>query len=134
MDASTVLAYVLREAHTRAVAAFLEALADSDRLFAPGLLLAECTSVLRRKVHGRILTDEEAATALEVALSLPITTVLEVEQHRLAMTFSARRNKSRAYDEHYLAVAALSGTEIVTIDGGMYQGAVEMGIPARLLR
>ncbi len=129
------MAYLLGEEHTPSAQAFFDGLDEEvDQLFGPGLLLAECTSIIREKTHNKIISEIEASDALEIALSLNVTTVIDVEHHRLALAYSSRRGSKKAYDEHYIAAAALTGAQLITIDSGMYQGAVDFKIPARLLR
>jgi hypothetical protein len=67
-------------------------------------------------------------------VSLPLTLALDAQQFPSAIRTSRGLNMARAYDSQYLAVAALQSAEMVTIDGGMYQNALNIGIPARLLR
>jgi predicted nucleic acid-binding protein len=67
-------------------------------------------------------------------LALGIHPLTAVEQHRAAMQIAEIRHARKAYDAHYLATAAVGGAELVTVDGGMYQGAIELKIPVRLLR
>ena len=134
IDASTVLAVLFEEAHSSAARSFFGAVSSEDELIAPAFVLVECTSNLREKVFLGSFTEEEAANKLELALNLPIRLMLNLDQHRIALRMSAQRGTRRAYDAHYLAVAALEGAEVVTIDSGMYQGAIEHRIPARLLR
>jgi hypothetical protein len=40
----------------------------------------------------------------------------------------------KSYDMQYVAVAEIEGCTLVTLDGGPYQAAIEIGVPARLLR
>jgi len=134
IDASTVLAFVLPEAHTAAATNFLESITPNDELIAPAFLLVECTSIIRERLFDGAITRGEAGEALDIALSLPIRPVVDLGQHTAALRISERRNTKKAYDAHYLAVADIERAEMVTIDGGMYQGAIEMRLAARLLR
>ncbi len=134
VDASTVLAALVEEAHSNSARQFFETLAADDEIVAPGFILVECTSNLRRKAFAGTLTNQEAIEKLELALRIPIRQVWTYRQHRSALAISAQRGTRRAYDAHYLAIASDEGAELVTIDGGMYQSAIEMRIPARLLR
>jgi len=134
VDASTVLAFLLPEAHSAAAGRFFASLSPEDDLIEPALMLVECTSNLRRKVYEGTLPAVVADEKLRQALRITMTQVTSVSQHPTALEFADRRRSRRAYDEHYLAVAFSEGTELVTIDGGMYQGAVELQINARLLR
>lgn len=134
VDASTLLATVLAEDQTQAARSFLGALRLPDRIVGPGLLLSECTSTLREEVFDRRISRVVADQALSNLLALQLEIVTDVEQHRLAWQYAAILGTRKAYDAHYLAVASLRRAEIVTIDSGMYQGAVNFKIPARLLR
>jgi predicted nucleic acid-binding protein len=134
LDASTVLATVLSEAHSAAAVGFLAQLGPRDELVGPGLLHAECTSNLRTLVYDGVLTEEEGREAVEKIIRLGIRPLVASEQHRVALNLASSRQLRKAYDTHYLAVAAILGAELVTIDGGMYQGAIEGRIAARLLR
>jgi len=134
LDASVLLAFLVEEMHTPPARLFFRDLTDDSELIAPAFLMVECTSNLREKVFAGTLTQTEAYERLDEALALHIRLVAQPEQHRRALELSAYRNSRRAYDAHYLAVAELEAAELVTIDGGMYQGAVERRIPARLLR
>jgi predicted nucleic acid-binding protein len=124
----------LNEVHSAAVSRFFESLSDRDRLFGPCLIFDECTSTIREKAYRKVINTEEADSALDVALSLPITTVVDADHHKLALVYAARRNKIKAYDEHYIAVAAVTRSQLVTFDAGMYQSAVDLTVPARLVQ
>jgi predicted nucleic acid-binding protein len=130
-----VLASALVEAHSAAAVEFLGTpLPLGDELVAPAFLLVECSSTLRMRVFDGTLTLPDSQAKLELMMRLPIRPISDRSQHLLALTMSARTNARRTYDAHYLAVASLEGAEIVTIDGGMYQNALNLGLPARLLR
>jgi predicted nucleic acid-binding protein len=134
IDASTLLAFLLPEAHTAAAQTFFESITPADELVAPAFLLVECTSNIRERLFDGLITNGEASEALDIALSLPIRPVVELAQHSAALRISDRRHTKKAYDAHYLAVADIERAEMVTIDGGMYQGAIELRLAARLLR
>lgn len=134
VDSSVALAILLKEVHTESATSFFQELTDVDRLLAPPLMLVECTSRLRQAVVAGDLNPDEAATKLDGALRLPLEIVHRLDQHPEALRIAAATRASRAYDVHYLAVASLESAELVTIDGGMYQNATNLSIPARLLR
>jgi predicted nucleic acid-binding protein len=134
VDASTILAAFFAEAHTPAARAFLASLKPEDILQVPSFFLTECTSNIRRKVYDGAISQEDAEAVLAQILRIPATPVHRAEQHLQALRIAHRRGSRRAYDEHYLAIAMSEGAQVVTIDGGMRQGAVENGIRARLLR
>jgi predicted nucleic acid-binding protein len=134
LDARTFLAYVIQEKHSKAVRQFLDGIQDSDQLVGPAFVCVECTGPARCKVHEGALLAQEARAKLDQLLRTPVRHVTELGQHPRALEMAGQLGKVRAHDEHDLAVAELEGTEIVTIDGGMHQGAVNFKIPARLLR
>jgi predicted nucleic acid-binding protein len=134
VDASTILAFLLPELHSPAARRFFDSLTRRDELVEPAFMFVECTSNLRRKVVEGILPAAEAQLKLSQALRIQVKQITDLRQHEVALDLAHRRGTVRAYDEHYLAVASQERTEVVTIDSGMYQGAVNFRIPARLLR
>ncbi len=110
---------------------------ESERggtIVAPPLLFAEVTSVLRRHVHLGAIDHEEAAGALRDLLDLPIRIVVAPGLYLRALEFARRLGLARAYDVQYLAVAEMEDCPLVTLDGGMYEGARNLGLAAQLLR
>lgn len=134
VDASTLLAFLLNEERTAAVRGFWAQLTRDDQVVGPSLLLAECTSNIRTAVDtGRVPADEGPMLVSQL-LHLPVRLNASVDQFRIAYEFATRLRRRKAYDMHYLAVARLEDAEVITVDGGMRQSAVELGIPVRLLR
>ena len=113
---------------------FWSSLTGNDEVIAPALLFPECTSVIRNRVHRLLLTETEGAAIMRELLRMPISIMQSTEQFTLAYAFATRLGRVRAYDTQYLAVARLGEASLVTLDGGMHQAAVELGISARLLR
>jgi predicted nucleic acid-binding protein len=98
------------------------------------LLLPECTSVLRRKAFDGALTHRDAMVLIDQMLELPIRVSQAENQFRRAMEIANRTRRAKAYDMQYVAVAEIEGGELVTLDGGIRQAAVELRLPVRLLR
>ena len=134
VDASAVLAKIIPDQTTDAVFEFWNTLTRDDELVAPSLVLAECTSVLRRKAYDGAIEVSQAQSILEDLLSLPIRLVDEREQFRLAFEIAGRTRRKNAYDMQYVAVALLEHCEMVTLDGGIHQASHEQRVGARFLR
>ena len=113
---------------------FWDGLSLDDELIGPPLLFSECTSVLRGRVFDGLLEHQEALEAVGDMSDLPIRLFLDSRQYSLALQIANRTRRRKSYDMQYVAVAVLEGCEMVTLDGGVYQAARDMRIPARLLR
>ena len=133
-DASALLAWLIRDQSSPSVSQFWGGLTSADELVAPAILLAECTSALRKRVFEGALRHEEAVALLGRALALPIRISHAPEQFILAMEIANLTRRAKAYDMQYVALAEVEGGEIVTLDGGIRQAAVERRIPVRYLR
>ena len=100
---------------------------DIDVL-APSLWLAECTSVIRRLVHQRVIAASEGQTALEDLFALEVTLVPPTEgQVRAAYAWAGRLHQSRAYDGFYLAAAVTEEAMFVTGDRRLLNAAAQAG-------
>ena len=76
VDASTVVAALLPTlAPVDTLDLFTAWRRTDTAILAPPLLLAECTSVIRRYVHSGLLADEEGVTALADLAALDVTIV-----------------------------------------------------------
>ena len=133
LDASVVLARLLREDYSL-VNEFWALLTMEDELFGAQLLLPECASVIRENVWLSRLTRDEGQNAIVDLIALPITTCLERQQFSRAVALAERFQKLKAYDMQYLAAAEIVQAELVTINGGLRQAAIELRHPVRLLR
>jgi len=98
------------------------------------LLLAECTSVLRTRAFNGALTHNDAMELLAQMLELPIRVSDKPAQFLRAMEISNGTKRAKAYDMQYVAVAEAESAEIVTLDAGIRQAALELRLPVRLLR
>jgi predicted nucleic acid-binding protein len=109
-------------------------LADEDELVCAQVFLPECTSTIREKVFRGQLTQAEGLTIVNEILSLPLRLSHSPYQFTRAMDLANQRHMLKSYDMQYVAVAEIEGCTLVTLDGGPYQAAIEIGVPARLLR
>jgi predicted nucleic acid-binding protein len=133
LDASVVLALFLKEDQSL-VNEFWMSLTPDDQVFGAQVLLPECTSVIQENVFKGRMTVGEGETAVADLIALPITTTVEREQFPRAVALAERFRRVKAYDMQYLAIAEMTGSELVTIDGGMRQAAMEIGQRVRFLR
>ena len=128
------MAWLLETERTEIVRAFWTRLTSTDELVAAMLLIPECTSVLRVKAYEGSITQPEALRGVAQMLALPLRISSDQRQFTRAVEMAARTRRRKAYDMQYVAVAELEQAEIVTIDGGVRQAALELGVPVRLLR
>lgn len=133
-DASVLLAYVLREG-LDPVDAFFESLDEEvDELIGPFLLLAECTSVIHEQVRkGRLLAVEVPQYVARL-MRIKVRMTDDRSQFTHAVELASQFGHDKAYDMQYLAAAIAEGVELVTIDGGMRQAAINIKHPVRFLR
>ena len=78
----------------------------------------------------------EAYGRLQIArlLSLPVRIVEHDSPYARAFDIARTLGKSKAYDALYLAVAESEAAELLTVDSGMRDAAVRLGIRATLVR
>jgi len=100
----------------------------------PYVLLPECTSALRRKVLDGSVSEAEGLELIDELLALPIRIETSAEQFRRSLDWAIRTRRRRMNDLQYVVVAQISGAEIVTLDGGVRQAALEQGVAVRFLR
>ena len=134
VDASAALAWLLpHQSGAHARRAWLHLLDSGERLFAPPLFLAECTSVIREAAFDGILTPAGAAETVAALLELPVTLVMDRAIYGRAVELAAHFQLRRAYDTQYLAAAEIKRCELLTVDRALYLHSLEMGISAELL-
>jgi predicted nucleic acid-binding protein len=134
LDANVVIAILLDEHVTEAARSFWFALNENDELIAPQVLLPECASVLRRKVNEAVITADEGSRLLGRLLSFPIDIESSRFQFSLAFAWALETNRTKMHDLQYVAVAQIRGANVVTIDGGLRQIAVERGVPVTVIQ
>jgi predicted nucleic acid-binding protein len=98
-------------------------------IVAPPLLLAECTSVIRRYVFNQLLTAGEAAVAIADLAALDVTIVPDTPARcRAASDWAVQLGQMRAYDGFYLALAQALAAPLYTGDKRLANGARQLGI------
>lgn len=118
VDASVVAELVLRL--PRAEAAAARVLDDAEDLHAPHLIDLEVASVLRRSVAAGDVSAAQAAAALELHRSLPITRY--GYDALFARVWELRANLT-PYDAAYVALAEALGAPLVTFDAHVARAA-----------
>ncbi len=131
VDASTVVAALLPTlAPVAALAHFATWRQADTAILAPPLLLAECTSAIRRYVHSGMLLEAEGITALADLAILDVTIVPDTPARcRSAFAWAARLGQSRAYDGFYCALAEESAAFLYTGDRRLANAAHLLGVP-----
>lgn len=83
----------------------------------------ELSNALHRYVVADVLLPEEAAQALDYALSLEITLYGDAALHRPALNLASTLGLPATYDAHYLALAQQKEAEFYTADRRLFQAA-----------
>ena len=130
VDASTVVAALLPTlAPVDTLDLFTAWRRTDTAILAPPLLLAECTSVIRRYVHSGLLADEEGVTALADLAALDVTIVPDsMARCRAAYAWAGRLGQVRAYDGFYCALAEESAAPFYTGDRRLANGGRQLGV------
>jgi predicted nucleic acid-binding protein len=129
-----LIALLVPETHSATVRDFWQSITLADEIVGAQLLLPECTSIFREKASTGQLTHNESIEVVQKLTRLPIRISLAAEQFTRAVDLANRTRRLKAYDMQYVAVAEVENGELITLDGGPYQAAIEIGVPARLLR
>lgn len=135
VDASFVVAWLLPEHRTPAVADAWQAYAEGrDDFVAPPLLYSETLSVIRQVVHRGQLSLDEGQAIADDFLALDIPTPVPAALYHHAYILATRFRQPRAYDATYLALANLLSCEMLTLDARLFN-AVANDFPfIRLVR
>ena len=103
--------------------------ADELDLFAPRLWWSEVTSVLRAYVFQKVITEKDAAEALQILTSLHLGYVNEDANLSLrALSWAGRLGQAKAYDAMYLAAAESLGADLWTADERLASRCQEIGL------
>ena len=117
VDASFALKLVLNESDSDQVRARWQVWTDSGEVIvAPPLFRAETASVLRRNVHRDILPPEAGDRAFDLLEMLVIEIREPLNLYRQAWDLANRFNRPTVYDCCYLALAAITSSELWTAD------------------
>lgn len=97
-------------------------------IYAPGILLPEAVSVIRRGIFDDWITEAEGQVAIEDVFRLGVQIVpSDVGLCQAALAWAARLGQSKAYDGFYLAVAERKDAELWTADERLRNRARQVG-------
>jgi predicted nucleic acid-binding protein len=117
VDANVVIRLVLGGEHAELIAERWTSLRESGRtVAAPSLLRYEVCNVVRRYAVMGVITDEEAAAALDTVLDLRIALNADPSMHRRALSIATSLGLPSTYDAHYLALADMLNAPLLTLD------------------
>jgi predicted nucleic acid-binding protein len=121
VDASVVLKWVFEEEHTaRARALYRSAVQGGDSLVAPTILRAEVTNAVYQRYRRGLVTQEQAAQALETLLAMSPAIVDPIGLHTGAFDLALRMALPATYDALHLIAAQQTGAEFWTADGRLH--------------
>lgn len=106
---------------------------EGERLVGPPNFRPEAVSAIRKAVYQRSLSAEDGERVLQVFQGLPVAIEEPPLLYQLALTLSARLNRSNVYDACYLALAEIEGCEFWTADGRLVRAARAIAPGIRLL-
>ena len=117
VDASVVIKWFIDEVHAEAARRLQE---DQYDLLAPDLLWPECGNILWKKVRREELTPDEARLIRGGLEQQPISIFPSrlVLEPALEVAFDTNRT---VYDSCYLALAMLTGCQLVTADQKLFR-------------
>lgn len=104
-----------------------DVLADRD-LVAPPLMWSEARSALHELVWRGDLTRDDGLTASESLARCPVRRLAPKRLGSEAWLIADRLGWAKTYDAEYLALAALLGCRVVTLDGRLLRGAEPLGL------
>lgn len=96
---------------------------------APRLWLYEVTSAIHRVYMQGQIREEQALTALEIALGLGVQLVPDDGLAPQAFRWATRLRRLATYDCFYLALAERLGAEFWTADRSLANAATQAGVP-----
>jgi uncharacterized protein len=130
-DTSVLVAYYVPEAHSSKSENVLEG--HAQRVVST-LVLAEASSVLRRKVHDKALARADGQAAyddLRQDVASGLFRLIEIERRHFdhaAQSMWTTKERLRTLDALHLAAAALDGMHIATADSVMAKAGKDLGV------
>lgn len=125
LDASTVLAWLLRDERAAEADALIEYV-NRDGAAAPQLMALEVPSGLRNRIRRGLLTIADRDLLLEDFAKLSIAWDVQVDPAGLARL--SDRHDLTIYDATYLALAIRLGLPLATLDRRLATAARDAGL------
>ena len=117
VDANLVVMWLApEEGRDKAVALLDECLKQEVSIIAPDCMFAEVGTALRRKVHRRVMDEEDGRFAISMLSRLAIDIVPVLSLCSEAWRIAAEHNLSTLYDAYYMALAQARGCDFWTAD------------------
>lgn len=124
VDASFYLKLFLPEKDSdKAHALMVSWVDDSVEITAPTLLVFEAASVIRNKVHRKVLDEEQANEVIEHMKRIDVTLLYTDDILETAWEIGEKLKTPTLYDCFYLALSELLDAPLWTADAKLYQTA-----------
>ena len=102
---------------------------DEEIIIAPVLLVYELTTIMRKAITAGWLSETAAAERLsEILRTGPLLIPPDDVLNREALFWAKRIGQNKAYDSHYLALAARESATLWTADRRLANGAEQAGL------
>lgn len=102
---------------------------SEELIVAPVLLVYELTTIMRKAIVAGWLSDTAAAEKLrEILQAGPRLIVPDDDLNREALSWAKRIGQNKAYDAHYLALAARESATFWTADRRLANAAQQTGL------
>lgn len=128
-DASVVVKCVLPESGSWDA---MQLMGRARPVLAPGFVYCECANVIWKQARRGAASRQEAETALEDVLSLPMRIIDDSALTPAALSIALEHDHP-VYDCYYLAAAILHDCALATADERLYQLAVRVGLGERAI-
>jgi predicted nucleic acid-binding protein len=106
---------------------------NSVEVVAPTLIMFEAASVIRNKLHRKLLNETDASEIIERMKRIDMTLVYTDELLETAWEIGSNLKVSVLYDCFYLALAQLLNAPLWTADAKLYQAARDLKPRPQLL-
>jgi predicted nucleic acid-binding protein len=90
-------------------------------LIAPTLWAYEVVSVIRNRVHRKLIPEETEEELVGAILALPVDLLWPSRLHKRAWELARYFHRPAAYDMHYIALAEMNDCPFWTADNRLYQ-------------
>lgn len=130
IDANVIAALVFPVTYTPQASQLMIYLDNTDEdLIAPTLFEYEIATIIRRSVAFGLLDESQVSTIWNKLFGSRIRTIVPTTSlHRSALQLAERLGQSKAYDAHYLALAAQESAPFWTADRRLARRAQETGL------
>jgi predicted nucleic acid-binding protein len=125
-DSGIFLSAILVEEHTTKARSLMRLWRRQNiQIAAPTLLHYELVGVMRKLVHRKKLTAEQASKRRDLLLARQVELFFDMALVKRAYEFATQFNQPTAYDSQYLAVAERLNCEFWTADKRLYNAVCQ---------